>query len=155
MTLRRTRGLGAIAITSLFALGACSQAAAPTVDKVANTKQDNVKTVSSGASEYGFIDIKDFDRQMGDFVGLTEGESYTQSKPKIGAVFTAYDGHAEPRDIRTENNVVEAGWTQVLVTQDGLMDGTVTAQQLLVIYDQNDQLVTYGMRIKCGYKIYR
>jgi len=48
-----------------------------------------------------------------------------------------------------ESDVVEAGWKQVLVTQDGLMDGTVTGQQLLAVFDDEKNLISYGIRIKC------
>ena len=99
--------------------------------------------------EYTYMLIEEFDTDMGEFIGLVEGESFNESVPKINAVFTAYDGHAEPQDITMLRDVVEGGWTQVLVTQDGVMDDTIAGHQLLAIYDENGELVTYGMRLKC------
>ena len=113
----------------------------------------DVKTAAhetvSNTSGFEYISMEGFSHELAQFVGLTEGETFAASEVKINAVFKAYEGHAAPQDIRMESEIVEAGWKQVLVTQDGLMDGTVTGQQLLAIFDQDKNLVSYGMRIRC------
>lgn len=142
-----TRRFVAIAATPLLLLAACSQASAP--ESTAEIVKETVKVSATTGPEYDYMLLEKFDTDMGAFVGLVAGESFAESEPKIDAVFTAYEGHAAPFKISKKKDVVEAGWTQVLVTQDGLMDGTIAGQQLLAIYDENDGLVTYGMRIKC------
>lgn len=112
-----------------------------------------VETVAEKAAQtspgFDYIAMEGFSHDLAQFVGLTEGESFAQSEAKINYVFKAYDGHEEPIDIRMDSTVVDAGWKQVLVTQDGLMDGTVTGQQLLAIFDEDKKLISFGMRIKC------
>ena len=141
MTLQ-LRNLSARVTLTCLALSACSQGSnAPRSETVAKTPQSQ--------TTYNYVLMDEFNHNMGTFVGLIEGESFETSKPKIEAVFTAYDGHAAPADISMDKDVVEAGWTQVLTTQEGLLDDTVAGQQLLAIYDDEGKLVTYGMRIKC------
>ncbi|MDB2438345.1 hypothetical protein N9W89_06485 [Hellea sp.] len=152
------RGIATLASIAVLSLTACSQnTTAPAADtatkkvaeKIPETAQETVQIATQGNSEFEYMFMDKFEPKFSEFVGLVPGESFDDSKPKIDAVFTAYDGHAEPLAIRMEQDVVEAGWTQVLVTQDGLMDGTVAGQQLLAIYDENGELVSHGMRIKC------
>jgi len=121
----------AILSLAIVSLSGCSEA--------------NVKT----ASGFDYVSMEGFSHDMAKFVGLEEGESFAVSERKINAVFKAYEGHAEPQDINMDAAIVEAGWKQVLVTQDGLMDGTVTGQQLLAVFDDEKNLISYGMRIKC------
>lgn len=111
---------------------------------------DNIVDTAQAEQAFEYISMDAFSHDLAKFVGLVEGESFAQAEVKINAVFKAYDGHAKPRDIRMDAVKVEAGWKQVLVTQDGLLDGTVTAQQLLAIFDDEQKLVSYGMRIKCN-----
>ncbi len=101
------------------------------------------------AKQHQYMIMDKFDHDLAKFVGLNTGESLEQSEEKIHAVFKAYDGHATPLDISMDALTVDADWKQVLVTQDGLMDGTVTGQQLLAIFDESDTLISYGIRIKC------
>jgi len=119
--------------------------------KTANTHKADVNTATAinETSGFEYISMEGFSHELGKFVGLKEGETFAESETKINAVFKAYDGHVTPQDIRMNSSIVEAGWKQVLVTQDGLMDGTVTGQQLLAVFDENKNLVSYGMRIKC------
>ncbi len=141
---------GPLAIVCMAALGlgvgACSQA-----ERVSNAEDVKSETVKAAKEKIGYeyIAMEGFSYELGQFIGLTEGESFTESERKINAVFKAYDGQTDPVDIRMEDTIVEAGWKQVLVTQDGLMDGTVTGQQLLAVFDDEQKLVNYGMRIKC------
>ena len=93
--------------------------------------------------------MEDFSQEMASFVGLVPGESFAESQARINNVFKAYEGHAEPVNISLVETAVEADWKQVLVTQEGLMDGTVEAQQLLAIFDSENTFVSAGMRVKC------
>ena len=136
----------------MLALTACSQGSAPASDTPTKTAEATSQATDKTVPEYDFMLMEKFDANMGEFIGLVEGESFDQSKPKIDAVFRSYEGHEAPVDIQIKKSIVEAGWTEVIVTQDGLMDGTVAGQQLLAIYDDDDQLVTYGVRIKCHTK---
>jgi len=126
---------------AILSLTSCSQADTKTVPTAVETVTAD-KTIKN-------VSMEGFSYDMAKFVGLKEGENFAVSEGKINAVFKAYDGHAEPSDIRMESDIVEAGWKQVVVTQDGLMDGTVTGQQLLAVFDEEKKLVSYGMRIKC------
>jgi len=131
-------------------LTACSNASKPdTSATTVKTENATAQTKTAQADQYQYIKMDKFNRNLATFIGFRLGENIAQSTLKINAVFKAYDGHADPLDISTQTSVVEAGWKQVLVTQDGLMDGTVTGQQLLAIFDDSDKLISYGMRIKC------
>lgn len=142
-----------IGLSSLCLLSACSQANVDTkvVEKAAETVTETVTKTASTAKADGFqyMLMDKFNQDMASFVGLVPGESFAASEAKINAVFKAYDGHAEPINIAMDKSEVEAGWKQVLVTQDGLMDGTVTGQQLLAIFDSEGNFISAGMRIKC------
>ena len=136
---------------SIFALTACSQAGDDAAVK-AESKVEAAKSVVETAqkdSGYEYVAMEGFSYDMGKWVGLVEGESFAEAEVKINAAFKAYDGHAKPTDISMDAQIVEADWKQVVVTQDGLMDGTVTGQQLLAVFDEEKKLVSYGMRIKC------
>ena len=134
---------------TVLALAACTQASHETAEKVDSAvKTAKVETVQKNAG-FEYVAMEGFSYDMGKWVGLVEGESFAESEAKINAAFKAYDGHAEPKDISMDAQIVEADWKQVLVTQDGLMDGTVTGQQLLAVFDEEKKLVSYGMRIKC------
>jgi len=132
-----------LSLCALFVVTACSQHA-----DVESALTDSVAKTSNGKA-YDYMIMSKFNENMARFVGLVPGDSMAQAESKINAVFKAYDGHAEPLHIGMDKSVVEADWKQVLVTQNGLMDGTVTGQQLLAIFNAEDELVTYGMRIKC------
>jgi len=134
---------------SLFGLAACSQASNDTAPVQAKAEAAKaVEKVQKNAG-YEYVAMEGFNYDMGKWVGLVEGESFEASEAKINAAFKAYDGHTKPKDISMDAQIVEADWKQVLVTQDGLMDGTVTGQQLLAVFDEEKKLVSYGMRIKC------
>ena len=130
---RLLAGLGAAAL-----LTACSRA------NVGSPTSDSAK---SGNFEYTPMD--GFSQDMASFIGLTVNESFSTSEAKINAVFKAYDGQAAPRGIAMKSENVEGGWNQVLVTQDGVTDNVLAGQQLLAIFDDEQKLVTYGVRIKC------
>ena len=140
-------------LTSLCLLTACSQADTSTVKSVATVKtaaepvQKSVQ--SSQNNSFDYILMEDFSQEMASFVGLVPGESFAESQAKINNVFKSYEGHAEPVDISLVETAVEADWKQVLVTQEGLMDGAVAAQQLLAIFDNENTFISAGMRIKC------
>ena len=93
--------------------------------------------------------MEDFSQEMASFVGLVPGESFAESQAKINNVFKSYEGHAEPVNISLVETAVEANWKQVLVTQEGLMDGPVAAQQFLALFDSENTFVSAGMRVKC------
>jgi len=131
----------------ILGLTACSLAACSQAD-VKNAPA-SVKAETKKVSGFEYVSMEGFSHELASFVGLKEGESFVTSEGKINAVFKAYDGHAEPEAINMDSQIVEASWKQVLVTQDGLMDGTVTGQQLLAVFDDEKNLVSYGMRIKC------
>ena len=135
-------------LTSLSLLTACSQADTSTVKSAAESIQKSVQ--SSQNDSFDYILMEDFSQEMASFVGLVPGESFAESQAKINNVFKAYEGHAEPVNISLVETAVEADWKQVLVTQEGLMDGTVAAQQLLAIFDNENTFVSAGMRVKCG-----
>ena len=139
---------------SAFGLAACSQAS--TDSAVSKSKTEVAKTVEKVTPKkaqknagFEYVAMEGFSHDLGKWVGLKEGESFAASEAKINAAFKAYDGHAEPKNISMDAQIVEADWKQVLVTQEGLMDGTVTGQQLLAVFDEEKKLVSYGMRIKC------
>ena len=134
-------------LTSLCLLTACSQADTSTVRSAAESVQKSVQ--SSQNDSFDYILMEDFSQEMASFVGLVPGESFAESHAKINNVFKAYEGHAEPVNISLVETAVEADWKQVLVTQEGLMDGTVAAQQLLAIFDSENTFVSAGMRVKC------
>ena len=134
-------------LTSLCLLTACSQADTSTVRSAAESVQKSVQ--SSQNDSFDYILMEDFSQEMASFVGLVPGESFAESQAKINNVFKAYEGHAEPVNISLVETAVEADWKQVLVTQEGLMDGTVAAQQLLAIFDSENTFVSAGMRVKC------
>ena len=134
-------------LTSLCLLTACSQADTSTVKSTAESVQKSVQ--SSQNDSFDYILMEDFSQEMASFVGLVPGESFAESQAKINNVFKAYEGHAEPVNISLVETAVEADWKQVLVTQEGLMDGTVAAQQLLAIFDSENTFVSAGMRVKC------
>lgn len=134
-------------LTSLCLLTACSQADKSTVKSTAESVQKSVQ--SSQNDSFDYILMEDFSQEMASFVGLVPGESFAESQAKINNVFKAYEGHAEPVNISLVETAVEADWKQVLVTQEGLMDGTVAAQQLLAIFDSENTFVSAGMRVKC------
>ncbi|MEP1231226.1 MAG: hypothetical protein ABJG88_11160 [Litorimonas sp.] len=140
-----------LSLSILSVLAACSpshtheEAETHSIKEAHSTKKAPVVKTDSAA----YISISQFNPKMASFIGLEIGESFASADPKIQAVFKAYDGHAEPLNIDVKSDIVEAGWKQVLVTQDGLMDGTVTGQQLLAIFDEDQKLITYGIRIKC------
>ena len=134
-------------LTSLCLLTACSQADTSTVKSAAESIQKSVQ--SSQNDSFDYILMEDFSQEMASFVGLVPGESFAESQAKINNVFKAYEGHAEPVNISLVETAVEADWKQVLVTQEGLMDGTVAAQQLLAIFDSENTFVSAGMRVKC------
>ena len=134
-------------LTSLYLLTACSQADTSTVRSAAESVQKSVQ--SSQNDSFDYILMEDFSQEMASFVGLVPGESFAESHAKINNVFKAYEGHAEPVNISLVETAVEADWKQVLVTQEGLMDGTVAAQQLLAIFDSENTFVSAGMRVKC------
>ncbi len=147
-----------LGLSTLCVLTACTKADIETSSKVSNveavveavkpkTRTDELQTDETKAFHYMIMD--DFSQEMGAFVGLKAGDSFAVAEGKINTVFKSYDGHSEPHDIAMDKSIVEANWKQVLVTQDGLMDGTVTGQQLLAIFDDEEKLVSYGMRIKC------
>lgn len=144
--------LKSIAILGLsgLALTACSQASTDTAPVTAKTETAKkvVEKIQKNAG-FEYVAMEGFSHDMGKWVGLKEGESFAAAEAKINAAFKAYDGHAEPKNISMDAQIVEADWKQVLVTQDGLMDGTVTGQQLLAVFDEEKKLVSYGMRIKC------
>jgi len=121
---------------TIYGLSGCSQA---------DVESDEAEK----APGFEYVAMEGFSHEMAKFVGLEEGEDFAVSEGKINAVFKAYEGHAKPQDIKMDAAIVEAGWKQVLVTQDGLMDGTVTGQQLLAVFDDEKKLISYGMRIKC------
>ena len=135
--------LAFICLGVLCGLTACAPS------EVRSTASESATNVSAEATDYDYVMMKNFNHEMAVFVGLTPGESFAESEIKINKVFKAYEGHAEPQNISMDASIVEAGWKQVVVTQDGLMDGTVTGQQLLAVFDENQKLVDYGMRIKC------
>jgi len=118
-----------------------------------STSKSNIKSTSAKAvkeaSAFQYISMDGFSYDLAKFVGLKEGESFAESEVKIRAVFMAYDGQTEPTTIAMDKEIVEADWKQILVTQDGVMDGTVDSQQLLAVFDDDGKLITYGMRIKC------
>ena len=128
-----------LCVSTVLALGACSQSH---IDKGAESL-----TVNTGAFNYVSMDA--FSPDMARFIGLEIGESFETAETKINGVFKAYDGHAAPLNIGMESEIVEAGWKQVLVTQNGVIDEAITAQQLLAIFDEDQKLITYGIRIKC------
>ena len=138
-----------LGLSALSVLTACSQggvdSAASDAKKVVETAV--TKTAETGEFHYMFMD--GFSQEMGKFVGLNIGENFATAEPKINAVFKAYDGNAAPTDIDMQAEIVEAGWKQVLVTQNGVTDGVLAGQQLLAVFDEEKNLVTYGMRIKC------
>ena len=134
-------------LTSLCLLTACSQADTSTVKSAAESVQKSVQ--SSQNDSFDYILMEDFSQEMASLVGLVPGESFAESQAKINNVFKAYEGHAEPVNISLVETAVEADWKQVLVTQEGLMDGTVAAQQLLAIFDSENTFVSAGMRVKC------
>ena len=134
-------------LTSLCLLTACSQADTSTVKSAAESVQKSVQ--SSQNDSFDYILMEDFSQEMASFVGLVPGESFAESQAKINNVFKSYEGHAEPVNISLVETAVEADWKQVLVTQEGLMDGTVAAQQLLAIFDSENTFVSAGMRVKC------
>ena len=142
-----------VGLTSLCLLAACSQANIDTkvAEKATETVTKAVTKTAEAAKTEGFhyMLMDKFNQDMASFVGLVPGESFAASEAKINAVFKAYDGHAEPVDIGMAKSTVEAGWKQVLVTQDGVMDGTLAGQQLLAIFDDEGNFVSAGMRIKC------
>jgi len=119
----KTLIVNSIVTLSLVAIGlsACSKAGN---NVAANKVQSSNAKASQEASSFEYVSIEGFSYDLAKFVGLVEGETFAESEVKINAVFKAYDGHANPLDIRMESDIVEAGWKQVLVTQDGLMDGT-------------------------------
>ncbi len=135
-----------LCISALFVMTGCAQT---------NVVSDGVESLAKSMSvvdkgtDYEYMQMSKFDVGLASFVGLVPGESFEQSEAKIKAVFKAYEGHAEPQNIGMEKSTVEADWKQILVTQDGLLDETVTGQQMLAIFDQEGRLVSYGMRIKC------
>ena len=142
----------AIFLGLAVALGACSKAdvAAPSVKEVVQSEATSVAVAANKESNsYDYVSMEGFSHKMAKFVGLTEGEAFAESEAKINAVFKAYDGQTQPVEISMDSQIVEAGWKQVVVTQNGLMDGTVAGQQLLAIFDDEKKLVAYGMRIKC------
>lgn len=114
-----------------------------------NGSDTQTQTKTQAKTQHQYMLMDKFDHDLAKFVGLNIGESLEQSEDKIHAVFKAYDGHATPLDINMDALTVDADWKQVLATQEGLMDGTVTGQQLLAIFDESDNLISYGMRIKC------
>ena len=128
-----------LCLSASVIVGACSQSH---IDKGAESL-----TVNKG--DFNYVSMDAFNPDMAQFIGLGIGESFETARTKINTVFKAYDGHAVPQNIGMKSEIVEAGWKQVLVTQDGVMDGTVTGQQLLAIFDEDQKLITYGMRIKC------
>jgi len=136
----------AILSLAIVSLSGCSEANVKTASTEIKTAAENTDKKASG---FDYVSMEGFSHDMAKFVGLEEGESFAVSERKINAVFKAYEGHAEPQDINMDAAIVEAGWKQVLVTQDGLMDGTVTGQQLLAVFDDEKNLISYGMRIKC------
>jgi len=128
-----------LGLSTLCVLTACTKADIETSSKVSNveavveavkpkTRTDELQTDETKAFHYMIMD--DFSQEMGAFVGLKAGDSFAVAEGKINTVFKSYDGHSEPHDIAMDKSIVEANWKQVLVTQDGLMDGTVTGQQL-------------------------
>ena len=131
---------------AMCGLSACSQAEVKTSPAEVKAAADTIVKKTPG---FEYVSMEGFSYDMAQFVGLQEGEDFAVSEGKINAVFKAYDGHAEPLDISMDSTIVEADWKQVLVTQNGLMDETVTGQQLLAIFDEEKKLVSYGMRIKC------
>jgi len=139
---------------AIFGLVACSQASHDNTLSQAKTKvtetAEKVATQKPQKSVgFEYVAMEGFSHDMGKWVGLKEGDSFAEAEVKINAAFKAYDGHAEPKNIGMDAQIVEADWKQVLVTQDGIMDGTVTGQQLLAVFDEEKKLVSYGMRIKC------
>ena len=135
---------------SILALAGCSQASHDTSSSTASSEaKTEITKVETKDAGFEYVAMEGFNYDMGKWVGLVEGESFAESEVKINAAFKAYDGHAEPKDISMDAQIVEADWKQVVVTQDGLMDGTVTGQQLLAVFDEEKKLVSYGMRIKC------
>lgn len=124
----------------LLSLSACSQA---------SVNDTPAKAELEKATSYEYVSIENFSHDLAQFVGLAENDSFEVAETKIKAVFKAYDTHADPADISMDSDIVEGGWKQVLVTQNGLVDGIVTGQQLLAIFDDEKKLMTYGMRIKC------
>jgi len=143
----------------LFALddikSGCTNSDVKTPSSKSEVTQNNTTSTSTAvktekeASAIEYVAMDGFSYDLGKFVGLTEGETFAESEAKINAVFKTYEGHAQPQNIDMDASIVEAGWKQVLVTQDGLMDGTVTGQQLLAVFDDEKKLISYGMRIKC------
>lgn len=149
LTIRKISAFTSLTLLSVI-FTACSQNASTASQGVSqHTSSETATKTAQKDTEFKYISMEGFNPAFGKFVGLEIGETFAQSEPKINAVFKAYQGHEEPVDIRMNSTIVEAGWKQVLVTQDGLMDRTVAGQQLLAIYDENEELVTYGMRIKC------
>ena len=129
---------------------ACSHVSHTRETPITETSTSKTSHVKASANEqFHYMPMDKFDHDLAKFIGLEPGESFNQAEDKIHAVFKAYDGHKTPLDISMGISTVEANWKQVLVTQDGLMDGTVTAQQLLAVFDEEDTLVSYGLRIKC------
>ena len=137
--------------TAIIGLAICSLSGCSQTD--VNTAPAEVKAAAGKVVKktpgFEYISMEGFSYEMAGFLGLQEGESFAVSEGKINAVFKAYDGHTEPQSIDMDATIVEAGWKQVLVTQNGLMDGTVTGQQLLAVFNEDNNLVSYGMRIKC------
>jgi len=124
---------------SMFALAACSQAGHESASTDVKAETAKVETKNAG---FEYVAMEGFNYDLGKWVGLVEGESFAESEVRINAAFKAYDGHAEPKDISMDAQIVEANWKQVLITQDGLMDGTVTGQQLLAVFDEEKKLVS-------------
>jgi len=135
-----------LCISTLLIMAGCAQT---NVDSVVSESLGKSMSVVDKGTDYEYMPMAKFDAGLASFVGLVPGESFAQAEVKIANVFKAYDGHAEPLNIGMEKSTVEADWKQILVTQDGLLDETVTGQQLLAIFDTEGKLVSYGMRIKC------
>lgn len=134
-------GIILIQAATLLGLTACTQAGISDLLPQARSEADLAKN---------YVAMEDFSYELAQFVGLTENESFEDAEAKISTVFRPYDGHTAPTEIHVDRQPVEAGWTQVVCTQDCLLDDTVTGQQLLAVFDEEDQLISYGMRIKCA-----
>ena len=137
-----------LSLSAASILAACSQSNVDSASSEATKVVEKV-TTQNAAEGFHYMPMEKFNQSMAQFVGLETGESFDSAEPKINAVFKAYDGQTAPANIGMEAEIVEGGWKQVLVTQDGVADGTLAGQQLLAIFDDEQKLVTYGMRIKC------